>query len=137
MRTRTLSKTSISLLALACVVLLTCSGFASIQESTRTVVATVIPQGKEFRVQFDEAQVTSAYSVQAPRDVATGQASGKRRAPLPSTWTSREQFKESLQRDGLSRLKTLFPNGIPQEATGKVKITIWVKPPAWGVSIEW
>jgi hypothetical protein len=87
---------------------------------------------------FDEAQVSRAYSeVTSYRDMPTGEASGQRRQPLPSLWTARESFKEAIRLESLSRLKTLFPNGVPQEATGKIKITVWVKPPDWGVLIEW
>ena len=93
------------------------------------MVATVVPQGNEFRIHFDERQVLKAYP-----EYAAQQASTRQSKPI-----TQENFKETLQREALSKLRTLFPNGVPPGSVGKIKISISVKfkPPEVGISVEW
>jgi hypothetical protein len=129
MRIQTLSKTLLPLLGLTCLLVIVCSGVARGQDSNRPVVATVAPQGNDFRVQFDEVQVSKIY----PQYVAAQRATGRAIAIKTA------EFKRGIQQEALGKLRTLFPNGVPPDAASKIKISIFVtfKPPGAGIWVEW
>jgi len=130
MRIQLLGRTSIPLFGMTCLLVMACSGFVAGQASKGSVVAAVVPQGNDFRIQFDEEQVSKAY----PQYTAAQAANGRRTQPI-----SKNEFKDSLQKEALSKLRTLFPNGVPPDTVGRIKISIYItlRPPGGGVSIEW
>jgi hypothetical protein len=87
------------------------------QESKWTVVADVVPQGKGFRIQFDEKQLSKTY----PQYTAE-QANSRQSRPVRI-----EEFKELVQKEALSKLGTLFPDGVPEGATSRIHIEIRLK----------
>jgi hypothetical protein len=138
MRTHT-SRRIMPLLALTGLLILTYSALATAQGVQRTVsvteIGTVVPQGKEFRVELNQEQVSKLYP-----QYATSQKNARLSQPV-----GREEFNQLIQRDVLRKIRTLFPNGLPDGTTdtggtARIKIHITVKlsdPPEFGLSIEW
>jgi hypothetical protein len=133
MRTRASSQ-AIPLLALTCLLILTCSVLADAQEVQRpaptTQIGTITPEGKEFRVELNEEQLSRLYPQSAAQQV-----NARRGKP-----TSKEEFRQSVLSDVLRKIRTLFPTGVPEGAASRIKIRITVKlsdPPEFGLSVEW
>lgn len=152
MRTNTSTRTT-PLWTLTCLLLLACSVLATAQEVRRvgtatqigplssqgvdagltpaTQIGTVIPQGKGFRVELNESQLSGLYAQYAASQM---------NARLAQPAAAKAEFRQSVQNDVLLKVRTLFPNGVPESAAKKVKITITVKlskPPEIGLSIQW
>jgi hypothetical protein len=114
--------------------ILTCSVLANAQDVRRPApaiqIGTVIPRGKDFRVELNEEQLSKLY----PQYAAT-QVNARRGRPA-----GKEEFRQLILGDVLRKIGTLFPNGMPEGAAGKIKISVTVKltkPPEFGVSVEW
>jgi len=129
-----ITKMTIPLLAFTCLLILSCSVLANAQEIQRAATAiqigTVIPQGRDFRVEFNEDQLSKLYS-QYP----AMKANTRRSQPA-----GQEEFRQFVLNDVLSKIRTLFPNGMPEGAAAKIKISVTVKltkPPEFGLSVEW
>lgn len=129
-----ITKMSIPLLALTCLLILFCSVLVNAQENQRAAtpiqIGTVIPQGRDFRVELNEDQLSKLY----PQDTAM-KANTRRGQPV-----GQEEFRQSVRSDVLRKIRTLFPDGIPEDAARKIKITVTVKltkPPEFGLSVEW
>jgi hypothetical protein len=129
-----ITKMTTRLLALTCSLILSCSVLANAQETQRAATAiqigTVIPQGRDFRVEFNEDQLSKLY----PQYPAM-KANARRSQPA-----GQEEFRQLVLSDVLRKIRTLFPTGIPEGAAGKIKISVTVKltkPPEFGLSVEW
>jgi hypothetical protein len=135
MRTHT-SGRPLPLLALTCVLILTGSALAAgqgVQRPAPTIeVGTVVPQGKDFRIELNQEQVARLQDA-AAKNARRGQPVGK------------EDLNQVIQKDALRKLRTLFPNGVPEGTTGtsgtaRLKITVNVKsiePLEIVITVEW
>jgi hypothetical protein len=128
------SRSMIHLSALTCLLILTCSVSAGAQEVQRTApatqIGTVVPSGREFRVEFNEEQLSRLYP-----QYAAQQVNGRRVRQV-----SPEEFRQGVRNDVLRKIKTLFPDGVPEGAASRIKISLTIKlskPPEVGLSIEW
>jgi hypothetical protein len=133
MRTQ-ISTRTIPLLALTCLLILTCSVLANAQEAQRsapiTQIGAAIPEGKEFRVELNDEQLSKLYP-----QYTSQQANARRSKPV-----GKEEFRQFVLSDVLRKLRTLFPTGVPEGAASRIKIKITVKlsdPPEFGLSVEW
>jgi hypothetical protein len=96
-----------------------------------TQIGTAIPQGRGFRVELNEEQLSGLYP-----QYAAQQANARQISPA----AGKEEFRRYTLKEILSKLETLFPTGVPEGAARKIKISVTVKlskPPEFGISVEW
>ena len=73
------------------------------QANLNLPTASVIPTGKTFKVQFNEAQLERLY-----KQYATGQAN-----VVNGKVISKEEFRRMVENSTIEKMKTAFPNGWP------------------------